>query len=402
VRRQAADWVLSPRQSDLSRLYDPLSKWTKLVLVERHNTPNTWMITGPVKTMEVFAPGGGVILDRNGEQISSGNISNIRRGASLVDGTIRETMTVSFVEDLDPIGKRIVLPTPSQALTTSVTNFPDAYDLRTGTVEDLILGYIRSHAGDLAQASRRVARLRVPVSLGRGGTTQVSGRLDHLGVLLTSLAEAGNLRIQVVHTEDVSGSWRDLVITQVTDLSDDIRFGTAQSTAAGIIDEYEYEIGAPTTTRAIVAGGGELAARDFLQLIDATAETDWKVVAETLIDQRHVDPASANKLAELTRAGEEAIEEGAGAVKVAFQPVLGPDLEYRRDVRIGDIVGYDLPGLEPAEDKIREATTTVTVEEGQPIEQVSVIVGTPDAALTAEQKKSIRALRAINVIQRSL
>lgn len=404
--RPTAEWVIHPRQSDLSRQFDPLSNWSRLVLVERHNSPSTWTVTGPASTMNVFAPGSGSILDRNGVQIVSGSVTRIQRGASKQDnGRLIETVSVTFAEDLKKIGDRIIFPTPSFNLTGTVSNFPDAYDLRTGAIETLIIGYIRSHAGDLAQLDRRVPRLRVPVSLGRGGTTQVSGRLDYLSELLPDLAEAGNLRIRVVHTEDGAGAWLDLVIDAVNDLSDDIRFGTAYSTASGIIEEWDYDISSPEVTRAIVAGGNAVSddptTRDFLQIDELAAETLWGGAVEKLIDQRQVDPASANKQDELTRAGQEGLDKGAAIAKVSFSPVLGPDLEYRRDVRVGDIVGYDLPGLDPAEDKIREATTIVTIVDGEPTERVSVVVGTPEAADDRAQQQQRRALRAINVIQRS-
>lgn len=396
------DWQIIPRQADLTRLYDPLSRWSTLELVERASfVPSGWTVTGPPATLGIFAPGMGSILDRNGEQIVSGKVSGIKRGRSKVNGRSVESMEVTFVDDSMPVGSRIIFPSPSHNLTDAVSKFPSAYDLRTGDIESLIIGYIRSHAGDLAQADRRVPRLRVPASLGRGGTTQVSGRLDHLGVLIGSLAEAGNLRVIVKHTEDGTGAWLDLVIDAVSDLSDDVRFGTADTTAAGIIDEWEYEITAPRTTRAVVAGGGELADRDFLQLDDLAAEALWGMSVETLIDQRQVDPTSAEKLKELTRAATEELEEGVGAVSVKFTPVLGPDLQYRRDVRLGDIVGYDLPGLEPGKDRIREATTIVAARNGQATETVSVVVGHPDAPLTRTQQQAARALREINVIKRS-
>lgn len=396
------EWLIWPRQSNLSRTFDPLSNWSKLTLVERHNHPDTWTVTGPSANLGVFGPGSGSILDRNGVQITSGTVNSIRRSRTRSGNGVQEITTVGFVSDLKPIGDRIIFPTPSLNLTSTVASFPDAYDLRTGAIETLIIGYIRSHAGDLAQADRQVPRLRIPVSAGRGGTTQVSGRLDNLGVLISDLAEAGNLRIKVKHTEDPDGSaWLDLVIDVVADLSDNIRFGGIDSASVGILDEWEYEVGAPLTTRAIVAGGGEMTARDFLQLDDAASETLWGGAVETLVDQRQVDPLSANKGAELLRAAQDALDEGAGTVKVSFSPVLGPDLEYRRDVKMGDIVGYDLPGLDPDEDKIREATTTVTVQSGTPTETVSVVVGTPEAASTRQQQQQLRALRTINVIQRS-
>ena len=393
--------MIHPREKNLSRGYEPLTHWSQLVLVERYNSPDTWTITGPSETMSVFQPGSGSLLYRNGIQISTGKATGIKRSAEVVDDRLRDQTTISFASDLSPIGKRIIFPDPAHNLTTAISKFTASYDLRTGSIETLALGYIRSHAGNLAQLDRQIARLRIPASLNRGGSTQVTARLDNLGVLIRDLFEVGNLRIRVVHTEDVGGAWLDIVIDAVADVSGNIRFGSPDSSATGIIAEWSYEISEPTATRAIVAGGGEMSDREFLQIDDLTAEGLWGDAVEVLVDQRQVDPASPDKLSELTRAGQEALVEGAGPVKIAFTPLLGPDLEYRRDVRVGDIVGYDLPGLEPAKDKLREATTVVSVQDGEPTEAVSVVVGTPDAPSTRDQQQTARALRSINLIQRS-
>jgi hypothetical protein len=398
----SAEWLIHPRERDLSRLYDPISKWTKLTLVERHNLPDTWTIEGPPEALAVFTPGSGCILDREGVQVTSGHVIGVNGKGSMVNGRSQETMVVSFASDLNYLGMgRIIFPDPNTPILPTITHFTSSYDLRSGAIETLILGYIRSHIGNLAQIDRRLNRLRIPVSLNRGGNTQVTGRLDNLGVLVQSLAEAGGLRIRIVHTEDSGGGWLDVVIDPVADLSNDVRFGTADSTATGIITEWEYDISAPSVTRAVVAGGGELSARDFIEVKATAQETLWGMVVEKLIDQRQVDPTSVDKLAELTRAANEALTEGAGPIKVSFTPTLGPDLEYRRDLRVGDIVGYDLPRLEPAKDKIREATTVVSSDNGQPTEQVSVVVGTPDAPTSRTQQQTAKALRAITVIQRS-
>lgn len=398
-----AEWLVIPREANLARTADPISYWSSLKLIERHNTPDTWTVVGPSEHMGAFAPGTGCILTRDGDQITSGKMTNLHRGRSAnPEGFTVDTTTATFTSDLLQVGHRIVTPSPGFTMPlNSVFQFPAAYDLRTGAIETLIINYIRAHAGDQAVVDRRISRLRVPASLARGGNTQVSGRFDHLGVLVQTLAEAGNLRIRIVHTEDANGAWMDLVIDQIQDLSADVRFGTSESASAGIITDWDYEIGMPTTTRAIVAGGGELADRDILQRRATAAETMWGIASETLVDQRQVDPTTADKLAELTRAGDDELKENAGLIKVAFTPALGPDLQYRRDVRVGDIVGYDLPGLDPAKDKIREATTVVTVTPGQQTETVSVVVGTPDAPTTRTQQQTARALRAINVIQRS-
>lgn len=395
-------WQVHPRNVDLSRTFDPVSEWTRLVLIERYGPPDSWSLTGPAKALSVFSPGMGCILDSDDQQIVSGQATSIVRSASSADGRVTDIMTVAFDSDLAVLGGRVVRPSPSTGLTPgTIGTFPAAYDLRTGIVEDLILGYISSNIGALARTDRRLARLRLPASQGRGGTTQVSGRLDNLGVLVQTLAEAGGLRVRLVHTEDSGGAWLDLVIDSVRDLSDNVRFGSADSTAAGLITDWAYELSAPTSTRPLVGLGGDLAAREFLELRDASAESLWGQSWETFVDQRSVAPDSADKLAEATREAQQALEAGRGPVKVSFTPMLGPDLEYRRDVRIGDIVGYDLPGLDPAQDKIREATTTVASESGKPTESTEVVVGSPDAPSTRTQQQAAKALRSINVIQRS-
>jgi hypothetical protein len=390
-----SDWTIHPRNPDLTRTFDPVSGWQSLTLVERLNSPDTWAVTAPTNSMAAFVAGSGCILDRDGVQVASGQATSMEWDQEA------DTLTVSFASDLLRLGWRIVYPDPTVELTAAISKFPAAHDVRSGTVEDLILGYTRSNLGDLALASRQQARLRFPASLGRGGTTQVTARLDNLGVLVQSLAEAGNLRVTVGHVEESTGPWLDLNIAPVADLSDDVRFGSTGSTATGLIRDAKYSLFIPTTTRAIVAAGGDLADREFLQLINSAAETLWSASVEAVVDQRQVDPESAEKLAEMTRAGQEALAAGAEPRKVSFTSVLGPDLAYRRDVNVGDVVGYDLPGLDPAEDKIRQATTTVQVEPGKATERVSVVVGTPDAPASRDQQQTARALRAVTAIQRS-
>lgn len=398
----SADWQFHPRNPDLGRSLDPISGFQSLVLVERYGPPDSWVLTGPASALSVFTPGMGCLVDRNGEQITSGQITGISRKAVTEGRRVVDTMTVAFASDLAAFGGRVVRPSPGTALTPGVIGtFPDAYDLRTGIVEDLILDYVAAHIGSMALADRRLARLRLPPSQGRGGTTQVSGRFDNLGVLVQALAEAGGLRVRLVHTEDVDGPWLDLVIDEVRDLSVNVRFGSSDSTAAGIISEWEYELSAPTTTRPLLGLGGEMELREFLEVRDTEAEALWHRSWETFVDQRGIDPTSTDKLAEALREAQQSLDAGKGPVKVSFTPALGPDLEYRRDVLVGDIVGYDLPGLDPAEDKIREATTTVASASGQATESTSVVVGTPDAPSSRSQQQAAKALRAINVIQRS-
>ena len=207
------DWQIHPRNADLTRTLDPVSGWSKLHLIERYNTPDTWTLNGPSYALGGFAPGMGCIVDRNGEQVTSGQVTRIRRVGSIVEGRVIETITLSFESDLAALGGRVVRPAPGTYFAPGViSRFPADYDLRSGNVEDLILGYISSNIGPAARASRRLPRLRLPLSQKRGGDTQVSGRLDNLGVLVQQLADFGGLRVRIVHAEDADGSWLDLKI----------------------------------------------------------------------------------------------------------------------------------------------------------------------------------------------
>ena len=387
-------WDILPRNNDLTRLYDPISRWTKLQLVERYNRPAEWAVEGPASQLVWFPQDGGCVLLRDGEQIASGLVSAIRRWGQHEGGSMVERMRVSFTADLSRLGCRIVYPDPAHAVVNAVTQYPTAYDTRTGTVEDLVLGYARSNIGDLALTDRREPRLRLPASLARGGTTTVTARLDNLGVLMQTLADAGGLRLGTVHVEP--GPWVDLTIQAVADLSADIRFGSVDSAAVGIVSDWSWELGRPTATRAIVGGAGELAARSFLRRTDSSAESHWGTVAEHM-----QDATSTSDGVEMAREGDKALAEGANPFEVQFTPVLGPDLEYRRDVNVGDIVGYDLPGFAPGTEKVRQVTTTVEVRSGEPTERIEVVVGTPEAGLTRPQKQTARALRGVATIQRS-
>ena len=393
-------WEIHPRNADLSRTLDPLSRWSSLTLVERHNVPDTWVLRGPADVLSVFEPGMGCILDREDEQVTSGQMRSYRRWVETQDGRSRELMELGFASDLASLGGRVIFPDEDKVLTTTPSTFTSAYDTRSGAVETVLLGYVSAHLGSLALADRRLAGLTLPTPQGRGGTTTVNARFDNLGVLVQSLAEAGNLRVTVGHSEDGGTPHLALAVEAVPDVSVNVRFGPQGSTAMGMVTAWSVEMTAPEVTRALALGGGDLAARVVSQHKDTDAESLWGAVSERTVDQRQTTDA-----AEMTRAAEEALASGAGAVSVAFTVADGPDVQYRRDYGIGYRVGVDLPGLPDAasDNVIREVTTTVSNESGQPTERVQVVVGTPDATTTQTRsgRQVATALRRVTALERS-
>lgn len=398
-------WDVHPLNADLSRTFDPLSGWASLDLIERCNINDTWTLKGPASRVGVFQPGMGTLLDRDGEQITTGRLKHLKETTETVNSRTFEMLDLTFSSHLAILGGRSVLPNGQHVLTSTPSTFSVSHDVRTGTVEDLILGYIRDHIGSGSTASRKHGSLVLPVSQGRGGTTTVTARFDTLGVLVQSLAEAGGLRVTINHDESAGTPRLLLRIDEVPDVSDNVRFGPQGSMAMGLITGQTLELSEPECTRVIVLAGGAEENRQVLQLIDAAAEAAWGTPGNPFIAERTVDQRQTVNPAEMTRAAEEAIAEGAGSVNVSFTPMDGPDVAYRDAYGIGYRVGVDLDRLPDAlsDNVVREVLTQVQGEPGTATETIRAVVGTPDA--TATQTKSARqvakALRRVTTLERS-
>lgn len=392
-------WDIHPRDADLGRTLDPLSRWTSLELVERYNQPDTWTLTGPTSSLAVFTPGMGAILDRDGEQVSSGQVRHIQRTAEYDEhGRLQDTITLGFVADTRELWSRLCYPEPGHLVTTTPSLFSVAYDERTGPRETLILGYVADNLGPAAPVtSRRLTSLALPATLGRGGTATVKARMTVLGDLVATQAELGGLRVRIMHDE-TSGTPRLLLkIEDTADVSADVVFGGADvARATGIVSTWGYSIEDPEVSDAIAFSSGQKAARQATRLADAGAQALWQRRREVLIDQRQTSDVN-----EITDALTERLEEGATPTEVSFQISPGTDLRYGTDFRVGDRVGIELPGLpqEVSDNTIREVTTSVPW--GEPA-QIALVVGTPGAttASTKQAARLNRALKKISLLER--
>lgn len=393
-------WEVHPRDADLGRTLDPVSGWTELTVVERYNEPDTWVLVGPAEVLSGFTPGMGAILDRDGEQVSSGQLRSIARTAEADEqtGQWADVVTLGFVSDLDELWTRRVYPDPAHVLTEVPSTFGVSYDARTGTVEDLILAYVGAHLGPVApQLVRRQPALYLPASEGRGGSASVRARMDSLGTLAHDLAEAGGLHVKVVHDESTGTPRLALSIGEVVDVSDHVRFGPADTAATGAVTSWGYSLTAPELTTAVLFSAGELTAREATAVADVDAQDLWGRRRESLVDQRQTDDPD-----EIVQAGVKALAEGATQVSTSFTVADGPDVVYRRDYAVGYVVGVELPGLpgQVSDDVVREVTTTVSPDEP---ERVDIVVGSPGAtsASTKQAQQLAKALRRINLLERS-
>jgi hypothetical protein len=385
----APDWMIQPRTNGLVRAFDPVRFWSQLTVVERHNVldvaPGTWQVTARNEGLDgLLTPGNGVILFRNGQEIMSGPITSIARGETV--------STVSGLADTDLPNDRILYPDPARAITAQTK----AYDNRSGPAEDVLLDYLAANMGATALTGRRLVKLRLPTSGHRGANVSITGRLAQMGTTLADVAESGGLHFEILHGEDDQGPFLGVVVRPVVDRSADVRFGTTGSFTGGVIGEgWAYTLNRPKVTAAIVAGGGELVDRTFVERTNPEAESLWGARIEQLIDQRQTtDPA------ELTQAGDDALADGAEPVNVSFTITDSPDVQYRRDWFSGDIVGASVDGNDFVA-PVREVTTTVAKASGGPTENISAVVGSRNAsAWTTKTNADIaRALRELALLK---
>lgn len=396
-------WEIWPREADLSRELDPISVWSDLTVVERYvtNGPPTWVLSGPSEHLSVFTPGMGCILDDGGEFVTSGQVRSLQRSYQANPGTgqIEDTTTLGFIGDADDPWSRLCWPDPTHALTGTTSNFTASHDTRTGSREEILLGYIAANLGPAAGvASRRLSSLLLPTSLGRGGSTKFEARMNVLGQVVADLAEAGNLDVRIEHDESTGAPRLAVVIDDVVDVSDDVVFGSADiARATGIVSAWSYSMDAPEVTDAIVFAAGELEAREAARFTDEAAVSLWGRRREQLVDQRQTDDADV-----MLDAGTKALESGATPISVAFEVADAGDAIYRQTYRLGYRVGIELPGLplEISDNRVREVTTTV--RPGQP-DRRTVVVGSPGAtSITPPSTARLTAaLRRVAMLERS-
>lgn len=394
-------WSITPRDADLHRRLDDISEWASLAPVERYNQVSTWVLEGPADLLDVFTPDMGCILDRDGKQAVSGTVRAIDRVYEHdAEGRLVDKVTVGFIEDSAPLWWRLCWPVPSHALTPTLSTFSASHDVRTGARETILLDYIAANLGPAAPiAARRHPGLVLPTSSGRGGTTTWTARMDVLGDVVATLAEAAGLRVRVVHDEPTPSTPRLLLeITEVTDRSADVVFGGPDAARAmGVIDSFRYSLSAPEVTAAIAFAAGEEEARVAAMRVDTTAESIWNRRVEALVDQRQTDDQAVVDDALIKR-----LEEGATPIATAFQISPAGGLEYGTDYFLGDVVGIELPGVPLAisDRRLREVSTTI--RPGQ-VDEVSLVVGAPGAESrsTSTAAKLNRILRRLAMIERS-
>lgn len=322
------DLTVEVRDANLRRLGQLLPKdLVGFTAVLRYNEIGTWKCNLPVghRMAELLRlPGAGLVVSTSRGTLLSGPTTSVKTDQSTTDPD--GTYEISGLDDSVLLKERLAFPTPTAA---DVTAQVDAYDVRTGTAEDVMKGYVLANIGEDAPAQRRVAGLTVQESLARGTTVDKSARFETLQELLKGIADVSGLGFTI---EQV-GNGLEFQVYEPVDRSGSVRLDLYN----GRLTKTEYSYSQPKVTRTIVAGQGDAEQRVFIERSNAdslTAETEWGRRIEVFNDQRNTV-----EVEKLQQAGDEVLaNDGKTVVSVSISPSDDQTMLFGKDWNLGDKV----------------------------------------------------------------
>lgn len=289
------------------------------------------------------APGAGVIVLRDQQVVASGEIDQTEYAWSADpsdENAGAGTYTLEADTDLARLGYRITYPTPGRGWGQQSNNhyvYPPNGKASASTVMRVL---VNQQAGSLAPTARHVPGLRLaaaPTTPGRD--VRVSARFEPLLQVLRDLAAAGgDLTFDVVDTLD---GRLDFSIGQARDLSHHVRLRPEH----GTITAFTLTHTAPTATIALVAGRGQAADRDLVQVADNRSPDPAWGRRETFVDQRQVaeDDSDQEQHDQYEQAGRKALSEARATSAITATIRETPTLRWPRDVHLGDRISIATP-----------------------------------------------------------
>lgn len=367
--------------------------YTRLTVTLNWLAVSSWTIDLPATdaVLGKCAPGWGVIVYLDGEQILSGAIEDIERERSS-DGaaTGRGTVSITGSDDLAIVASELAWPVPTEPVTNQGAS---ARDSRSGAAETVIKGYVSDNVGVGRDVDRQdasapdVREVVVGADQARGDTVEFSARFDPLLDLIRE-AHGG---LGVTCGQDTS---QQIVfdVVEPRDLSGSAVF----SFELGNLRSARWNSGLPETTHAIVGGEGEGTARIFRERRDSTAANDWRMHTAEFIDQR-----SSSSNLELDQAGDEALEDGRRTGIIDARLLDTARLAYGTDYHLGDRVTVVPEPPSAFTDIVTSVQITADAESGEV--HIAPAVGWSGGGPyeTRQDRLLARLQRAVSALERS-
>lgn len=325
---KASDLVIEVRDKNFNRLgqFSEIDK-VGFTAVLRYNSVGTWSATLPVgNAMAEYLrqPGAGIVITTDQGVLFSGPMTGVKTSQSTEDPY--GTYEFSGVDDSVILTERLAYPTPATADLSAQTT---PYDVRTGSAETVIKNYVSANIGPLAPATRKIANLSIEPTQNRGLTVSGSARFEKLQDVIKPLADLAGLGFTV----EAVGNGLQFQVFEPVNRSAYIRLDLEN----GRLSKSEYTLAQPITTRVVVGGDGDAAARILVERTNSTAtsaEEAWGRRIEVFADQRsETDPAK------LQQAGDEILaKDGKPIIAVSVSPSDDQTMLYGKDWNLGDRV----------------------------------------------------------------
>lgn len=325
---QLSDLTIEVRNNNLERVGQLTpADLVGFTAVLRDKEVGSWSIKLPVGNLlaeELVKPDAGIIVSTDQGTLLSGPTVSVvlSQDTDNPEGTYE----ITGADDNIVLTERLAYPTPA---TSDVAAQTTPYDVRTGAAETVLKGYVNANIGPGAPTVRRVPGLTVETDLARGNTVTGSARFTNLQELLRGLADVGELS----YTVEQVGTGLVFQVTSPADRSAYVRLDLYN----GRLKSSDYAYSQPLTTRVIVGGDGDDAARTFLERTSTdslAAETLWGRRIETFVDSR-----STTVTAELQAAADEVlVKDGKTQLSVTIAPSDDQTMLFGRDWNLGDKV----------------------------------------------------------------
>lgn len=307
-----------------------------LKLIKRYCNVGSWSLSLSTEVAiaeELAKPGRGLwVIGPNDKTLMSGPVLDFVKTEATDDPT--GTWSFQGSDDMIHLADGVAFPDPS---TADVENQDESHDVYTAEAETVLRHYLDVNRGPSAPSSRRVAGIALQADSGRGQIVTGRARFDTLGALFFKLGQAGGIGFDMIQVDD------EIVfhVYEPQDRSDLVRMDIEND----LLDSTSYGFSAPTSTRPIIAGQGQLEKRRFIQLSTTeslAAEELWGRKIETFKDRRDTPDD-----AELIQEGETLLEEGGTTIhSLSVTPADELTMVYGVDWYLGDIVGVVVDGEE--------------------------------------------------------
>ncbi|MGI5531519.1 Gp37-like protein [Streptomyces syringium] len=280
-----------PREGE-RRILGEIDTWIKLDFTLRFNAAGTWqlLVKSGTDQAALLTQGRGVVIYQDGipDPVFSGQIDGFERYWTVDQHTAAGSLFVGGKCDNDLVSGFLAFPGtsgagPDQQVLPLAQQYKGQGTRPTGgPLGQLLWTEVDMAFGARALPGRKVEGLVVGATATVGPATPDTLRFDNIGSKFETWLKGKRIGYRFIW--DPGTKKIEMRIHECRDLSGSVRF----SRDLGNLKQFEWQLKAPTVTRAIVACQGEGNDRYLYQQVDTEGEAQWSILREQLVDRRDI------------------------------------------------------------------------------------------------------------------